>query len=70
MPIINPPQAGIITSEAVVKRPVVVGDAIAIRSMMNLCFSFDHRILDGLGATVFLASVKAELEAIGPDTSA
>ncbi|MCH8086402.1 MAG: 2-oxo acid dehydrogenase subunit E2 [Chloroflexi bacterium] len=68
-PIINPPQAGIITSEAVVKRPVVVGDAIAIRSIMNICFSFDHRTLDGSQATSFLARVKAGLEAIGPDTS-
>ena len=68
-PIINPPQAGIITSEAVIKRPVVVGDAIAIRSIMNICFSFDHRTLDGSVAVAFLARVKAGLEAIGPDTS-
>ncbi|MFQ5934716.1 MAG: dihydrolipoamide acetyltransferase family protein, partial [Dehalococcoidia bacterium] len=67
MPIINPPQAGIITSEAVVKRPVVIDDAIAIRSIMNLCLSFDHRILDGGAATAFLKSVKSGLEAIGPD---
>ena len=68
-PIINPPQCGIITSEAVVKRPVVVNDAIAIRSMMNVCLSFDHRILDGSSATAFLRSVKDGLEAIGPDTA-
>jgi pyruvate/2-oxoglutarate dehydrogenase complex dihydrolipoamide acyltransferase (E2) component len=35
---------------------------------MNLCFSFDHRILDGSQATAFLAKVKAHLEAIGPGT--
>ena len=68
-PIINPPQCGIVTSEAVVKRPVVVNDAIAIRSMMNVCLSFDHRILDGSNATAFLRSVKDGLEAIGPDTA-
>ena len=68
MPIINPPQAGIVTSEAVVKRPVVIGDAIAIRSIMNLCFSFDHRILDGGIATQFLQKVKSHLEAITPET--
>ncbi len=67
-PIINPPQAAIITSEAVVKRPVVVGDAIAVRSVMNICLSFDHRILDGAAATQFLAEVKAHLEAITPET--
>lgn len=67
-PIINPPQAAIITSEAVVKRPVVVDDAIAIRSMMNICLSFDHRVLDGSSATAFLRSVKEGLEAIGSDT--
>ena len=67
-PIINPPQAAIITSEAVVKRPVVVNDAIAIRSMMNLCLSFDHRILDGAAATQFLRTVKANLEAITVET--
>ena len=48
MPLINPPQAAIMTTEAIVKRPVVIGDdAIAVRSMMNLCLSFDHRALDG-----------------------
>ena len=48
MPIINQPHAGILSMDAVVKRPVVIeDDAIAVRSMMYLCFSFDHRILDG-----------------------
>jgi 2-oxoisovalerate dehydrogenase E2 component (dihydrolipoyl transacylase) len=68
-PIINYPQAGILTLEAIVKRPVVVGDAIAIRSIVNLCFSFDHRILDGLTAGRFLQSVKQQLEAWGPGSS-
>jgi 2-oxoisovalerate dehydrogenase E2 component (dihydrolipoyl transacylase) len=66
-PIINQPQAAIITMEAIVKRPVVLEhDAIAIRSMMNVCLSFDHRILDGGAALRFLQSVKRRLEAYGP----
>ncbi len=67
-PLVNFPQAAILTTEAIVKRPVVVGDGIAIRSMMNLCMSFDHRILDGAEAGAFITSVKRRLEAIGPDT--
>ena len=65
-PIINHPQAAILSTEAAVKRPVVVedpaGDAIAIRSMMNLEVSFDHRVLDGGAALRFLNAVKARLE--------
>jgi 2-oxoisovalerate dehydrogenase E2 component (dihydrolipoyl transacylase) len=61
-PIINPPQAAIITMEAIVKRPWVVNDAIAIRSIMNLCLSLDHRVLDGSVASRFLQSVKRRLE--------
>jgi 2-oxoisovalerate dehydrogenase E2 component (dihydrolipoyl transacylase) len=68
-PIINQPQAAIITMEAIVKRPVVTtDDAIAIRSMMNACLSFDHRVLDGAAALRFLDSVKRRLESFGPDT--
>ena len=69
MPLINPPQAAIMTTEAIVKRPVVIGDdAIAVRSMMNLCLSFDHRALDGDQAIRFLAQVKGLLEGLGADT--
>ena len=67
-PIINHPQAGIITTEAVQQRPVVVNDAIAIRWMMNLCLSFDHRINDGAEAGAFLQSVKRRLETMDDDT--
>ena len=67
-PIINHPQAAILTTEAIQKRPVVRDDAIAIRSMMNLCISFDHRINDGAETGGFLQAVKARLEAMGPDT--
>ena len=66
VPIINPPQAAIITMEAVVKRPWVVNDAIAIRSIMNLCLCIDHRVLDGAAASRFLGSVKKQLESFQP----
>ena len=65
-PIINQPQVAILDLEAVVKRAVVVegpdGDSIAIRPMVNLCLSFDHRALDGAEAARFLGAVKARLE--------
>ncbi|HLZ09592.1 MAG TPA: dihydrolipoamide acetyltransferase family protein [Chloroflexota bacterium] len=68
-PIINYPQAAIMNMEAIVKRPVVVDDAIAIRSVMNLCLSFDHRILDGATAGRFLQNVKRRLESWRPDSA-
>jgi 2-oxoglutarate dehydrogenase complex dihydrolipoamide succinyltransferase (E2) component len=65
-PIINQPQVAILDLEAVVKRPVVVGedgdDSIAIRPMTNLCMSWDHRALDGAEAARFLGGVKDRLE--------
>jgi 2-oxoisovalerate dehydrogenase E2 component (dihydrolipoyl transacylase) len=60
--IINQPQAAILNMEAIIKRPVVIDDAIAIRSMMNLCLSFDHRVMDGVAAVRFLQGVRASLE--------
>ena len=64
-PIINQPQAAILAMDAIVKRPVVVaGDAIAVRPMMNLCISFDHRINDGLQATRFISTVRDSLQAM------
>jgi 2-oxoisovalerate dehydrogenase E2 component (dihydrolipoyl transacylase) len=66
-PIINGGQAGIVTMEAVVKKPVVTADdAIAIRHMMNVCLSLDHRVVDGYVASGFLADLKKRLEAMGP----
>ena len=64
--IINHPQAAILNTESIVKRPVIVGDAIAIRSMMNICLTFDHRIMDGREAGGFLADVKRRLESVDP----
>ena len=68
-PIINYPQAAILTTEAIQKRPVVINDAIAIRSMLNVCLSFDHRIVDGAESGAFLQSVKRRLEAVDQDTA-
>jgi 2-oxoglutarate dehydrogenase complex dihydrolipoamide succinyltransferase (E2) component len=63
VPIINQPHAGILSMDAVVKRAVVIeDDAIAVRSMMYLCLSFDHRILDGAGAAGFLQAVRTKLQ--------
>jgi 2-oxoisovalerate dehydrogenase E2 component (dihydrolipoyl transacylase) len=62
--IINQPQAAILAMDAVIKRAIVVNDAIAIRPMMNLGLSFDHRINDGLQATRFVKKVKELLENI------
>jgi 2-oxoisovalerate dehydrogenase E2 component (dihydrolipoyl transacylase) len=61
-PIINQPQAAILTTEAIVKRPVVINDAIAVRHMMNMCLTFDHRIIDGMMAGQFLGTIKKRLE--------
>jgi 2-oxoisovalerate dehydrogenase E2 component (dihydrolipoyl transacylase) len=61
-PIINQPQAAILTTESIVKRPVVINDAIAVRSMMNMCLTFDHRIVDGMMAGQFLSAIKKRLE--------
>jgi 2-oxoisovalerate dehydrogenase E2 component (dihydrolipoyl transacylase) len=67
-PIINLGQSAIITMEAITKQPRVVnGDAIAIRSVVNICLSFDHRVLDGHQAGAFLQDVKRRLEAISAD---
>ena len=64
--IINHPQAAILNTESIVKRPVIISDAIAIRSMMNICLTFDHRIMDGREAGAFLADVKQRLESLDP----
>jgi 2-oxoglutarate dehydrogenase E2 component (dihydrolipoamide succinyltransferase) len=66
-PIINQPQVGILGTGAVVKRPVVVDDAdfgetIAIRSMVYLALTYDHRLVDGADAARFLEAVKQRLE--------
>ena len=65
-PIINQPHAAILSMDAVVKRPVVIeDDAIAVRSMMYLCLSFDHRLMDGAEAAGFLQAVRTKLQSYG-----
>jgi 2-oxoisovalerate dehydrogenase E2 component (dihydrolipoyl transacylase) len=66
--VINPGQAGILTMEAIVDRPVAVQGMIGIKPMMYLCFSFDHRVLDGLQAARFLTSCRKWLEAVTAET--
>ncbi|MEC0372034.1 dihydrolipoamide acetyltransferase family protein [Paenibacillus chibensis] len=67
-PIINYPQAAILTFESIVKKPVVINDMIAVRSMANICLSLDHRILDGVICGRFLQRVKENIEAYTLDT--
>jgi 2-oxoisovalerate dehydrogenase E2 component (dihydrolipoyl transacylase) len=73
MPILNVPEVGIVTMEAITKRPVVVsgedGDVIAIRPVMNMVLGIDHRANDGAGGAALLRDIKAWLENVGPDTA-
>ena len=73
MPILNVPEVGIVTMEAITKRPVVVatpdGDVIAIRPVMNMVLGVDHRANDGAGGAALLRDIKAWLERVGPDTA-
>ncbi len=62
VPIINQPNAGILSLDTIQQRPVVVDDAIAIRSMVYISMSWDHRVIDGEVATRFLARVRQNLE--------
>ncbi|MGI1805154.1 dihydrolipoamide acetyltransferase family protein [Exiguobacterium sp. TDN 0502] len=66
-PILNFPQAAILSVESIVKRPVWVNGMFAARDMVNLCMSIDHRVLDGLVAGQFLQTVKQALESIDPN---
>ena len=73
-PIINQPQVGILATGAIKKRPVVIedpemGDVIAVRHMMYLSLSYDHRIVDGAMGSSFLHKVVEELESISEDAN-
>jgi 2-oxoglutarate dehydrogenase E2 component (dihydrolipoamide succinyltransferase) len=61
-PILNPPQSAILGMHSIVKRAVVINDAIVIRPMMYLALSYDHRIVDGKEAVLFLVHLKQSLE--------
>lgn len=67
-PIINNPQAVILTFESIVRKPVVIQEMIAIRSIANLCLSYDHRIVDGLNGSRFMQQVKYYLEKYNQET--
>src|SRR5207249_706541 len=69
VPVINPPQCAILAFDAVEQRPVVRDDAIAIRHMVYLSMSWDHRIIDGATAAQFLGRLKQNLETwdFGPE---
>ncbi|KKI93039.1 branched-chain alpha-keto acid dehydrogenase subunit E2 [Bacillus sp. SA1-12] len=69
MGIINHPQAAILQVESIVKRPVVINGMIAVRDMVNLCLSLDHRVLDGLICGRFLARLKEILENTSKETT-
>ena len=73
MPILNVPEVGIVTMEAITKRAVVVstpdGDVIAIRPVMNMVLGIDHRANDGAAGAGLLRDIKAWLEAVGPETA-
>ncbi len=73
MPILNVPEVGIVTMEAITKRPVVQstpdGDVIAIRPVMNMVLGVDHRANDGAGGAALLRDIKSWLESVGPETS-
>jgi 2-oxoisovalerate dehydrogenase E2 component (dihydrolipoyl transacylase) len=64
--IINQPQAAILSTESIRKRPVVVDDEVVVRPIMNLTMSFDHRIVDGLAASRFMGDVSKAIEEWSP----
>ncbi|HZS40585.1 MAG TPA: 2-oxoglutarate dehydrogenase complex dihydrolipoyllysine-residue succinyltransferase [Polyangia bacterium] len=62
-PLLNMPQTGILGMHNIIKRPMAVGDQIALRPMMYLALSYDHRVVDGREAVQFLVGVKERIEA-------
>ena len=61
-PILNPPQSGILGMHNILKRPIAVGEEVVIRPMMYVALSYDHRIVDGKEAVLFLMHMKKNLE--------
>ena len=61
-PILNPPQSGVLGMHNIIERPVVIDGSVAIRPMMYLALSYDHRIVDGKEAVSFLKNIKDSLE--------
>ena len=67
--VIVPGQAGILTMEAIVERPIAKEGVVGVKPMMYLCFSMDHRVLDGLKGARFLTSCRKWLEAVTVGTA-
>ncbi len=61
-PILNAPQSGVLGMHNIVQRPIAVNGQVAIRPMMYLALSYDHRVVDGKGAVTFLVSIKNAIE--------
>jgi 2-oxoisovalerate dehydrogenase E2 component (dihydrolipoyl transacylase) len=61
-PVINRPEVGIIGPNNIVETPVVRGGQVTVRKMMNISSSFDHRVVDGYDAALFISKVKGVLE--------
>ncbi|TFG95588.1 MAG: 2-oxoglutarate dehydrogenase, E2 component, dihydrolipoamide succinyltransferase, partial [Calditrichales bacterium] len=66
-PLINQPQVAILGIGALEKRAVVVNDAIAIRPMMDISLTFDHRLIDGAMGARFLQRLKENMESYNPE---
>lgn len=62
VPVINPPEIAILAVGKIDKKPVIIEDKVAIRSLMMLCLAFDHRVLDGAVVAQFLQAMKNRLE--------
>ena len=61
-PILNPPQSAILGMHKTEERPVVVDGEVVVRPMMYLALSYDHRIIDGREAVLFLVNIKEAIE--------
>ena len=61
-PILNPPQSAILGMHAIKERAVVVDGAVVARPMMNLALTYDHRLIDGADAVLFLVAIKSAIE--------
>ncbi len=61
-PILNPPQSGVLGMHNIVERPIAIDGEIAIRPIMYLALSYDHRIIDGKDSVSFLKLIKENLE--------
>lgn len=61
-PILNPPQSAILGMHAIINRPVVRGENIVARPMMYLALTYDHRLVDGREAALFLKKIQATIE--------